>query len=68
MGILTARAPASGSAAGKEESAAVTSEVNYDGIADNSHDQDALDMQKLGLKQQTKVSTMAAPIKYSQHR
>lgn len=68
MRILAANVPALGSAAGKEESAAVTSEVNYNGIADNSHDQDALDMQKLGLKQQTRVSTIAAPIKYSQHR
>lgn len=57
-----------GSAAAKEESAAVTSEVNDNGITDHSHDQDALDMQKLGLKQQTKVSTRVAPIKRSQHR
>lgn len=68
MRILADRAPALSSAAEEEKSATVASEVNYNGIADNSHDQDALDMQKLGLKQQTRVSTVAAPIKYSQHR
>ena len=65
MRILAARAPAQGSGSGKEESAVQTSQLDYNGIAGDSHDQDALDMQKLGLKQETKVSTIAAPTMYS---
>ena len=54
MRILAARR--AGPDGDKEGSAVHDAELNYNGTSDGSHDQDALDMQKLGLQQQTKVN------------
>jgi hypothetical protein len=61
MRILAARAPATDRGGGKEQSAVQNSELDHNGTTNGSHDQDALDMQKLGLRQQTKVSATATP-------
>lgn len=45
---------------GKEDSAIHNTELNDHNVTDGSTDQDALDMAKLGLTQQTKVSTATA--------
>ena len=58
MRILTARGSGPGLDGGKEDSAVHDSELNYSATGDGSHDQDALDMRKLGLQQQTKVSKL----------
>jgi len=45
---------------GKEDSAIHNTELNDHIATDGSTDQDALDMAKLGLTQQTKVGTLIA--------
>ncbi len=65
MRILAARARASDRDGGKEQSAVQNSELDYTGNNLGSQDQDVLDMQKLGLQQQTKVSTMQIPYRVS---
>lgn len=60
MRILDARLGRNGGGVGKEDSAIHNTELNDHNVTDGSTDQDALDMAKLGLTQQTKVSTATA--------